>query len=62
MTANVSEGCQRIHAAVDRLPRYTGSSFHVPFDNGLYFFFEQDEKSQHGHAGQIVRMGRREST
>jgi hypothetical protein len=30
----------------------------VPFDSGLYFFFETGEESTHGPAGRIVRVGK----
>ena len=58
MTLDVSEACKRIHAAVERLPQCVGSDFRVPFDNGLYFVFEQGENSPHGPNGRIVRVGK----
>ncbi len=53
----VAEACARIHAAVEGLPLHTGPR-HVPFDNGLYFFFESGEESKHGPKGRIVRVGK----
>lgn len=60
MTVDVSEACGRIHAAVARLTQCT-SPIQVPFDSGLYFFFETGEESTHGPAGRIVRVGKNES-
>lgn len=57
MIVSASEACQHIHAAVERLPLYAGS-FRVPFDNGLYFVYEQGENSRHGPTGRIVRVGK----
>ena len=57
---DVAEECARIHAAVEDLPLYT-RPLHVPFDNGLYFFFESGEESKHGPKGRIVRVGKNKS-
>jgi hypothetical protein len=47
--------CERIHAMLARLPRHTDPK-QVPFSNGLYFFFESGEDSDHGHP-RITRIG-----
>ena len=60
VTVEVAEACGRIHGAVERLPVYT-RPLHVPFDNGLYFFFETGEESRHGPKGRIVRVGKNKS-
>ena len=60
MTINVGEACGRIHAAVERLPVCT-RPLQVPFDNGLYFFFETGEESRHGPKERIVRVGKNTS-
>ena len=60
MIINVGEACGRIHAAVERLPVCT-RPLQVPFDNGLYFFFETGEESRHGPEGRIVRVGKNTS-
>lgn len=60
LTADVSEACGRIHAAVARLPPCT-QPLQVPFESGLYFFFEKGEESTHGPEGRIVRVGKNKS-
>ena len=53
---NSSESCRLIHRALEKLPEYVKPS-EVPFANGLYFFYEQGENSDHGTTGRIVRIG-----
>jgi hypothetical protein len=48
--------CARIHAALAALPPWSHPAS-VPFNNGLYFFYEQGEYSPHGLDGRIVRIG-----
>lgn len=48
--------CQRIHEALERLPRYTNAG-EVPFNDGLYFFYEEGQVSAHSPRGRIVRVG-----
>jgi hypothetical protein len=50
-----TEVCSQIHTVLARLPRYTEPK-EVPFSNGLYFFFESGEDSDHGHP-RITRIG-----
>jgi len=54
MTAE--ELCSSLHTLLLQLPVYTSPS-DVPFSNGLYFFYETGETSQHAPAGRIVRIG-----
>ena len=53
---NPSEACRRIHEVLKTLPEYRQPS-EVPFANGLYFFYEQGEKNEHGTTGRVVRIG-----
>ena len=48
--------CQQIHDALSHLPLYTRAA-DVPFDDGLYFFYESDEVSGHAPGGRVVRVG-----
>lgn len=48
--------CFRVHELMTLLPEHT-SPGHVTFQNGLYFFFEAGEWSEHGRQGRIVRVG-----
>jgi hypothetical protein len=50
------ERCRSIHELVLRLMPYRNPA-EVPFDDGLYFFFEHGETSPHAPAGRIVRVG-----
>ena len=56
--ASIEEICKKIHQLILQLPKYTDPS-QVPFENGLYFFFEDSETSAHGPAPhrRIVRVG-----
>ncbi len=47
--------CRAIHAALERIPARTRPT-DVPFRDGLYFFYERGEKSEHG-CDRIVRVG-----
>lgn len=48
--------CAEIHSLLSPLPIFRDPD-QVPFDNGLYFFYEASEKSDHGPDGRIVRVG-----
>ncbi len=48
--------CQEIHTHLRGLPLFTDPS-QVLFADGLYFFYESGEMSQHGPDGRIVRVG-----
>jgi len=50
------EACKEIHRALLAKPLRTSPS-QVPFAEGLYFFYEQGEVSNHGPKGRIVRVG-----
>lgn len=58
MTSEVTpeEACAAIHRALEVLPPLT-SPAEVPFADGLYFFYEQGEVSDHAPNGRIVRVG-----
>lgn len=51
-----SEACARLHALLLSLPRHVQPD-QVPFNDGIYFFFERDEDSAHGPGGRVVRIG-----
>ena len=53
---NVEELCIRVHKVLSRLPLYDDPS-KVPFGDGLYFFYEASETSDHAPAGGVVRVG-----
>lgn len=53
---DVSEACRRIHQLLDSLP-YLKDPDQVGFANGLYFFFEEGERSSHASEGRVVRVG-----
>jgi hypothetical protein len=55
-TVDAGEACTQVHRLLDRLP-ILRSSDDVPFDNGLYFFYETGEGSEHAPAARIVRIG-----
>jgi hypothetical protein len=48
--------CQEIHRLLQGLPVCTDPK-QVPFADGLYFFYESGETSEHGPDGRIVRVG-----
>jgi len=50
------ELCAQIHRILNVLPTFENPS-DVPFNNGLYFFFEKGEVSAHSPQGRIVRIG-----
>jgi hypothetical protein len=54
--ATPEEACAAIHDALNPLPLLT-SPTEVPFVDGLYFFCEQGEVSEHALNGRIVRVG-----
>lgn len=58
MTADseIDSLCQQVHQMMERLPEYT-TPRQVPFTDGLYFFYEIGEKSEHSKADRIVRIG-----
>jgi hypothetical protein len=51
-----SEACGRVHALLERLPLLS-SPEEVPFTDGLYFFYEEAERSGHGIGSRVVRVG-----
>jgi hypothetical protein len=53
---DVEAACARLHELLGTLPRYS-NPVQVPFDDGLYFFYEQGETSPHAPDGRIVRIG-----
>jgi hypothetical protein len=52
----VAMACERVHTLLEGLPVWRAPS-DVTFDNGLYFFYETGEHSQHAVAGRVVRVG-----
>jgi len=50
------QACRQIHTLLDTLALCKQPSG-VPFKNGLYFFYEVGEISEHGPRGRIVRVG-----
>ena len=50
------EACHEIHSALEALPLLT-SPAEVPFCDGLYFFYEDGERSEHAADGRVVRVG-----
>jgi hypothetical protein len=50
------EACRVIHEALESLP-LLASPADVPFGDGLYFFYEEGEASEHAPNGRIVRVG-----
>jgi len=48
--------CAEIHKLCEVLPTFKEPS-EVPFSNGLYFFYEKSEVSEHAPSGRIVRVG-----
>jgi len=55
-TPHTEEVCAAIHDALESLP-LLGSPTDVPFFDGLYFFYEDGETSEHGAHGRVVRVG-----
>lgn len=54
---NMSEHlCEQLNKLLNALPAFTEPS-RVPFNNGLYFFYEKGETSRHTPDGRIVRVG-----
>jgi hypothetical protein len=50
------EACREIHSALRALP-LLASPAEVPFRDGLYFFYEDGERSEHAADGRVVRVG-----
>lgn len=48
--------CRELHTLLDHLPSYAQPR-ELQFTDGLYFFYEEEERSEHGPAGRIVRVG-----
>lgn len=48
--------CAEIHSLLALVPAFRDPD-EVPFDDGLYFFYEAGERSDHGSSGRIVRVG-----
>ena len=48
--------CQAVHALLRALPEFDHPA-EVPITDGLYFFYEDGESSQHEPGGRIVRVG-----
>jgi hypothetical protein len=54
---NMSEYlCEQLNKLLNALPAFIEPS-RVPFNNGLYFFYEKGETSRHAPDGRIVRVG-----
>jgi len=56
----LQELCAKIHRLINLLPIFNDPS-EVPFNNGLYFFYEKGEISAHSLNGRIVRVGNHHS-
>jgi hypothetical protein len=50
------KSCEKINKWLNTLPKIQKPS-DVPFENGLYFFYEEGETSGHAPQGRIVRVG-----
>jgi hypothetical protein len=50
------QSCEKINKWLNTLPKIQKPS-NVPFENGLYFFYEEGETSEHAPQGRIVRVG-----
>jgi len=48
--------CDEIHQLLAQLPAHAAPG-EVPFTNGLYFYYEDGERSAHGPSDRIVRVG-----
>ena len=55
-TPDTEEVCAAIHDALESLPLLS-SPTDVPFGDGLYFFYEDGETSEHAADGRVVRVG-----
>ena len=53
---SAKEACRQIHSALVELPLLV-SPADVPFGDGLYFFYEDGETSEHAPDGRVVRVG-----
>ena len=56
VSVGAAAGCSRIHTALAAQPLWSHPA-HVPFTNGLYFFYERGEQSRHAPQGRVVRIG-----
>jgi hypothetical protein len=52
----IESACREVHELLARIPIRTRPN-EVGFQDGLYFFFEDDETSRHGPTGRVVRVG-----
>jgi len=55
-TPAAGEACHEIHSVLEALP-LLASPAEVPFRDGLYFFYEDGERSEHAADGRVVRVG-----
>ena len=53
---DAATACERAHSLLVRLPVWRTPN-DVTFDNGLYFFYQTGEHSQHARDGRVVRIG-----
>lgn len=53
---SAEDACHQIHSVLARLP-LLASPADVPFGDGLYFFYENGETSEHAPGGRVVRVG-----
>lgn len=53
---SAEEACSEVHKLLGITPIFQEPK-NVPFNNGLYFFYERGEFSPHGPEGRIVRIG-----
>ena len=56
IVTNPEEICRAVHASLHSYPAFTQPA-DVRITDGLYFFYEQGEASQHAPGGRIVRVG-----
>ncbi len=54
--AMIEQACAAVHGTLAQLPRHT-SPKGLPFQDGLYFFYEDGEVSDHAPDGRVVRVG-----
>ena len=55
-TLSPADACRTVHQLLSTLPVFTAPK-EVPFQDGLYFFYQSSEKSLHGVGGRVVRVG-----
>ena len=56
MSLGIEDRCRQIQRSLAKLALYTNPK-DVPFENGLYFFYEKGETSKHSPLRRIVRIG-----